>query len=103
MDLSLAYPPTRPVDEQFYRVLLDAGIAPLLAKAQVYHRRVLPALLTDHQREWAAYHGDTLLEIGKSTTALYRACLGQGLKPGEVHILGIAPEAPEEINYPVPS
>jgi hypothetical protein len=102
-DLSLTYPPTRPLDEQFYNLLLETGIAPLRAKAQVHHRRILPALLQDHPREWAAYHGDRLLGIGKSRASLYRACLSRGLGVDEVLVLGIAPEGPAEIDYPFPS
>ncbi len=103
LDLCLAYPPTRPADEQFHTLLLNSGITPLRAKAQVYHRRILPALLQDHSRKWAAYHGDRLLEIGTSRAGLYRACLDRGLTPDEVLVLGIVPESSAEIDYPIPT
>jgi hypothetical protein len=98
-DLNLKYAPTRPRDEQFYNLLLDTGIAPLRAKAQVHHRRILPELRQDHPREWAAYHGERLLEIGGSRAALYQACVSRGFDVSDVLVLGIAPEGPAEIDF----
>jgi hypothetical protein len=102
-DLNVKYTPTRPRDEQFYNLLLDTGIAPLRAKAQVHHRRILPELRQDHPREWAAYHGERLLEIGRSRAALYQACASRGFDVSDVLVLGIAPEGPAEIEYPISS
>jgi hypothetical protein len=102
-DLNVKYAPKRPGDEEFYNLLLDTGIAPLRAKAQVHHRRILPELRRDHPREWAVYHGERLLEIGRSRATLYQSCVNRGFDVSEVLVLGIAPEGPAEIEYPISS
>jgi len=65
--------------------------------------RDLPELLKKHSREWVAYHGDELIGVGRTKTALYLKCLGDGLKEDEfvvrfVHELALSDH--EEVYVP---
>jgi hypothetical protein len=52
--------------------LIESGVSPLIARAQIRHRRDLAELLAEHQGAWVAYKGDERLELGSSKTDLYR-------------------------------
>ena len=72
--------------------MVGCGVSPLIAGAQVRHRRDLAELLDDHRGDGVAYKGDERLEIGSSKTKLYRKYLDQGLGRDELLVLCVEPD-----------
>jgi hypothetical protein len=72
------------------------GVAPMIRKAMEKHYREWERLMKRHAYQWAAYHGDVRLEIGKSKHELYRKYLVRGIKKGELIVLGIGPPLEDE-------
>jgi len=72
------------------------GVAPMIRKAMEKHYREWEGLMERHAYQWAAYHGDERLEIGKSKHELYRKYLDRGIKKGELVVLGIGPPLEDE-------
>ena len=83
-------------DSEWYAQLVQSGVSPLIAQAQLKHRRDLPELLVEHQGGWVAYRGDTRLEIGRSKTALYRKYLDDGIDRRELLVLCVEPDLFED-------
>jgi hypothetical protein len=83
-------------EQDWYDDLLEVGVSPLIAQAQVRHRRDLPGLVCEHQGDWVAYKGDERLEIGRSKTALYRKYLDRGLARHELLVLCVQPDLFDE-------
>jgi hypothetical protein len=77
-------------DDDWFRELVAIGVAPLIAQAQVRHRRDLPELLKEHPGEWVAYLGAERLAIGKSERELTEKCIHRGLKDDEFLVRAIA-------------
>jgi hypothetical protein len=83
-------------EQDWYDELAEAGVSPLIAQAQVRHRRDLRTLASEHHGQWVAYKGDERLEIGHSKTALYRKYLDQGLARHELLVLCVEPNLFED-------
>jgi hypothetical protein len=78
----------------------NANAAVALSSASTLQRchaaflQELPALLSQHGGQWAAYAGDKRVAIGPSKRELFRQCLAAGHSPEEILICGI--EQPRE-------
>jgi hypothetical protein len=72
------------------------GVAPMIRKAMEKHLREWEELMKRHEHQWAIYHGDVRLEIGKSREKLYRKYMDRGLKREELLVLGICPPIEDE-------
>ena len=84
--------------------LIEAGVSPQIARAQVRHRRDLAELLPEHHGAWVAYKGDERLEIGTSKTNLYRKYLDQGLRRDELLVLCVEPDLfDDEVDFSIPT
>ena len=84
-------------------VAVEIGVPPMIQKAIEKHRSDLAELLRGHEYHWAAYCGDTRLEIGKSKRTLYLKYLDRGMSLDELVVLGIGPQIPDEIDGDVSS
>jgi hypothetical protein len=51
-------------DEEWFAQMIEFGVAPMVARAQIKHRHDLPELMRQHPYHWVAYRGDEPLEIG---------------------------------------
>jgi hypothetical protein len=76
--------------------LADVPVAPMIRKAMAKHDREWEGLMKRHAYQWAAYHGDVRLEIGKSKEKLYRKYRDRGVRPNELVVLGIGPPLEDE-------
>jgi hypothetical protein len=72
------------------------GVNPMIRKAMEKHRCEWEGLMKRYAYQWAAYHGDERLEIGKSKHNLYRKYLDRGIPRGELVVLGIGPPLEDE-------
>ena len=73
-------------------------VNPKIREAVAKHRIEWEELMKKHPYQWAAYHGDKRLEIGKSKEALYHKYLDRGVKYEELVVLGIGPPIPDVID-----
>jgi hypothetical protein len=73
-------------------------VNPKIREAVAKHRNEWEELMKKYPYQWAAYHGDKRLEIGKSKYALCRKYLDRGFKHGELVVLGIGPPIPDVID-----
>jgi len=71
--------------------IADMEVMPMIRKAVEKHHREWEELMKRYPYQWAAYHGDVLLEIGKTKHRLYRKYLDRGLSRDELVVLGIGP------------
>ena len=78
--------------------MMDIEVLPMIHKAVEKHRREWRELMKRYPYQWAAYHGDERLEIGKTKHRLYRKYLDRGLSLDELVVLGIGPDIPAVIN-----
>jgi hypothetical protein len=85
-----------PPTEQPWRDPVE--VMPMIAKAVEKHRQEWRGLMKRYPYQWAAYHGDVRLEIGKSKRKLYHKYLDRGLSLEELVVLGIGPDIPAVIN-----
>jgi hypothetical protein len=76
--------------------ILDIEATPMIRKAVEKHRREWEGLMKRYPYQWAAYHGDERLEIGKTKYGLYRKYLDRGLSRDELVVLGIGPPIEDE-------
>jgi hypothetical protein len=72
------------------------GVNPMIRKAMEKHRREWEGLMKRHAYQWAAYHGDVRLEVGKTKHELYSKYLKRGIKKEELVVLGIGPPLEDE-------
>jgi hypothetical protein len=77
---------------------VEIDVPPMIQKAIEKHRSDLAELLRGHKYHWAAYCGDTRLEIGESKRSLYLKYLDRGMSLDELVVLGIGPQIPDEID-----
>ncbi len=65
-----------------------APIAPMMLRSQQAFWRDLPDLLKlkSNKHQWAAYHADERIGVGKTQTELYQECLRRGLQRGEFYV-----------------
>jgi hypothetical protein len=80
-------------DEDWFHELVASGVAPIIAQAQIRHRRDLPELLKEYPGEWVAYLGAERLAIGKSERELTETCIHRGLKDDEFLVRAIAKQS----------
>ena len=73
-------------------------VNPKIREAVARHRVEWEELMKKYPYQWAAYHGNVRLEIGKSKHALYRKYLDRGVKRQELVVLGIGPPIPDVID-----
>ncbi|HKI21747.1 MAG TPA: hypothetical protein VKA15_27900 [Isosphaeraceae bacterium] len=78
--------------------ILDIEVNPKIREAVAKHRIEWEELMKKHPYQWAAYHGDKRLEIGKSKEALYHKYLDRGIRLEELVVLGIGPPIPDVID-----
>jgi hypothetical protein len=84
--------------------LIEAGVAPLKARAQIRHRCDLAELLPEHRGAWVAYEGGDRLEMGSSKAYLYRKYLDLGLRRDESLVLCVEPDLfDDEIEFSIPT
>lgn len=76
--------------------MADMEVMPMIRKAVEKHHREWEELMKRYPYQWAAYHGDMLLEIGKTKHRLYRKYLDRGLSLDELVVLGIGPPIEDE-------
>jgi hypothetical protein len=79
--------------------------SPVLTQSMNAFYRNLPELLKKHCGKWVAYHGDELMGIASSETALYQMCLRRGLKEDQFMVLyadGQALSDHEQMELPWP-
>jgi hypothetical protein len=79
-------------------LVAEMEVPPLIRRAVEKHRREWEGLMKRYPYQWAAYHGDERLEIGKSKHRLYRKYLDRGLSLDELVVLGIGPDIPDELD-----
>jgi hypothetical protein len=72
-------------------------IPPMLRQAVEKHHREWEGLMKRHAYQWAMYHGDVRLEIGKSRVELYRKYTDRGFKEDELAVLWIGPHTLDEL------
>jgi len=80
-------------DEDWYAELIEGGVPPLIARAQVRHRRDLPELLKEHPGKWVAYFGEERIALGENKRELIEKCLERGLRDDEFLVRAIALES----------
>jgi len=80
-------------DADFYEELIEGGVSPLIAQAQVRHRRDLPELLKEHPGKWVAYFGTERICLGETKRELIEKCVQRGLKDDEFLVRAIAPQS----------
>ncbi len=80
-------------DDYYYSELVRDGVPPLIAEAQVRHRRDLPELLKEHAGTRVAYRGSERLAIGSSERELTLMCMQRGLKDDEFLVRAVVPES----------
>jgi hypothetical protein len=85
-------------DDGWYAELIAGGVSPLMARAQVRHRRDLPELLKEHPGRWVAYFGDERIALGETKRQLVEKCVQLGLKDDEFLVRAIAAESDPEID-----
>jgi hypothetical protein len=91
-------------DKDWWAQMVGCGVSPLIAKAQIRHRRDLNELLRDHGGAWVAYRGDERLEIGSSKTRLYRKYFDQGMGRDELLVLCVEADLfDDELDFPPPA
>lgn len=90
--------PTPPHEPDMERCsIANMKVPPMIQKALDKHRRDLPDLMKKHADQWVAYHGELLLEFGRSKRKLYRKYIDQGLSIHELVVLGVEAELPDEV------
>jgi hypothetical protein len=76
----------------------EMEVPPMIRKAVEKHLREWPSLMKKYAYQWAAYHGDARLEIGKTKHGLYHKYLDRGLTLDELVVLGIGPPIEDDID-----
>jgi len=71
----------------------------LLKSAEAFDRELV-GMLADHADEWVAFAGSTRLGFAQSRTALIRACMSQGLRPGEFLVRRVEPQPEDVVETP---
>jgi hypothetical protein len=88
--------PSMPPGEQ--SSLDGVEVRPMIHMAVEKHLREWPGLMERYAYQWAAYHGEERLEIGKSKHRLYRKYLDRGLSLDELVVLGIGPPMEDDFD-----
>ena len=82
------------VASQFGVGEMDTEVPTIIQEGTAAFLQELPALMSDHPKQWVAYHGSKRVGFGLSDYQLLRECVAQGLPDDELVIRRIQPDIP---------